>query len=154
MVHVNIHSKESLSQREMSLLAHMMFIMCTNEEFAEEKHLMMNDGLTLTRRTFDADGNETGVEREDISRADFVRAVDKGMNSTLELTIQTKDGDKTIRRPFFPVTLVDLPIIQKAGITLDYVPEFLPQFNNGILGFIFRGELLNFAQQDVDEAEN
>lgn len=154
MVHVNIHSQEALSQREMSLLAHIMFIMCTNAEFAEEKDMIMNDGLTLTRHTFDEAGNETGVERENISREDFVCAVNKGMNSTLELTIQTEDGPKTMRRPFFPVTLVDMPIVKKAGITLDYVPEFLPQFNDGKLGFMFRGDLMEFAQQDVDETDN
>ena len=152
MVHVNIHSKEALSQREMSLLTHIMFTMCTNEEFTEEKGMIMNDGLTLTRHTLDNEGNETGVESEAVSREDFVRAVHKGMNSVLELTVQTKDGCKKLSRPFFPVTLIDIPIMKRAGISLDYVPDFLPQFNEGKLGFMFRGELMEFAQQDVDEA--
>ncbi|MBQ8806417.1 MAG: hypothetical protein IJZ68_08190 [Bacteroidaceae bacterium] len=151
MVHVNIHSKEALSQKEMSLLAHVMFIMCTNPEFAEDKQPIMSDGLTLTRHALDDEGNETGTEVETISREEFVKAVNKGMNSVIQLTVQTADGDKTISRPFFPVTLIDIPMAKKASITLDYVPDFLPKFNDGKLGFMFRGELMEFAQQDIDE---
>ena len=152
MVHVNIHSKEALTQKEMSLLAHVMFIMCTNPEFAEEKQLIMNDGLTLTRHALDEGGNETGTEVEHISREEFVKAVNKGMNSVIQLTVETADGAKTINKPFFPVTLIDMPAFKKAGITLDYVPDFLPKFNDGKLGFMFRGELMEFAQQDIDES--
>ncbi len=154
MVHVNIHSKEAMSQKEMSLIAHVLFIMCTNPEFAEEKQPVMNEGLTLTRHTLDEDGNETGSETHCISRDEFVKAVNKGMNSVLQLTVETPDGKKTIERPFLPVTLIDMPAFKKAGITLDYVPDFLPKFNDGKLGFMFRGELMEFAQQDIDEVED
>ena len=152
MVHVNIHSKEAMSQKEMSLLAHMMFIMCTNAEFAEEKNPIMNDGLTLTRHVVNDDGEETAVESEGVTREEFVKAVNKGMNSIIQLTVETPEGSKTMNKPFFPVTLIDMPIIKKAGVTLDYVPDFLPKFNDGKLGFMFRGEMMEFAQQDIDEA--
>lgn len=153
MVHVNIHSQEALSQMEMSLLAHMMCIMCTNPEFADEKQPLISDGLTLTRHALDEEGNETGTETKTITREAFVKAVNKGMNSVLQLSIQTPDGEKMITKPFFPVTLVDMPVVNKAAITLDYVPDFLPKFNEeGKLGFMFRGELMEFAQMDIDES--
>ena len=154
MVHVNIHSKEAMSQKEMSLLANVLHIMCTNEEFAEEKNPIMNDGLTLTRHVIDEDGNETATESVGVSREEFVKAVNKGMNSVIQLTVETAEGPKTIEKPFLPVTLIDMPILKKAGITLDYVPDFLPQFNEGKLGFMFRGEMMEFAQQDLDEAKD
>lgn len=152
MVHVNIHSQEALSHMEMNLLAHVLFMMCTNREFTEEKQPLVNDGLHLTRHVIDADGNETASETTSISRDDFVKAVNKGMNSVLQLSIETPEGTKMISKPFFPVTLIDMPMMKKAAITLDYVPDFLPRFNEeGQLGFMFRGELMEFAQQDVDE---
>jgi hypothetical protein len=133
------------------MLTHMMFIMCTNEEFTEFHGVLVNDGITLTRHILDAEGNETDVVHENVSREEFVNTVNKGINSLLELTIKTPNGNQTISRPFFPVTLIDVPMVQKAGITLDCVPDFLPQFNEGKLGFILRGELMDFAQQDIDE---
>lgn len=154
MVRVNIHSQETLSQKEVSLLVHMMFIMCTNPEFAEEQQPITNDGLTLTRHILDDDGNETETQKEPVSREEFVRTVNKGMNSVVQLTVQTPDGDKTVSRPFFPVTLIDIPVAKKASITLDYVPDFLPKFEDGKLGFMLRGELMEFAQQDIDETDD
>jgi hypothetical protein len=154
MVRVNIHSQETLSQKEVSLLVHMMFIMCTNPEFAEERQPITNDGLTLTRHILDDDGNETETQEESVSREEFVRTVNKGMNSVVQLTVQTPDGDKTVSRPFFPVTLIDIPAAKKASITLDYVPDFLPKFDDGKLGFMFRGELMEFAKQDIDETDD
>lgn len=154
MVRVNIHSQETLSQKEVSLLVHMMFIMCTNPEFAEERQPITNDGLTLTRHILDDDGNETETQEESVSREEFVRTVNKGMNSVVQLTVQTPDGDKTVSRPFFPVTLIDIPVAKKASITLNYVPDFLPKFDDGKLGFMFRGELMEFAKQDIDETDD
>lgn len=154
MVRVNIHSQETLSQKEVSLLVHMMFIMCTNPEFAEERQPITNDGLTLTRHILDDDGNETETQEESVSREEFVRTVNKGMHSVVQLTVQTPDGDKTVSRPFFPVTLIDIPVAKKASITLNYVPDFLPKFDDGKLGFMFRGELMEFAKQDIDETDD
>lgn len=154
MVRVNIHSQETLSQKEVSLLVHMMFIMCTNPEFAEERQPITNDGLTLTRHILDDDGNETETQEESVSREEFVRTVNKGMNSVVQLTVHTPDGDKTVSRPFFPVTLIDIPVAKKASITLNYVPDFLPKFDDGKLGFMFRGELMEFAKQDIDETDD
>lgn len=151
MVHVNVNSVEAMTQMEMSLVANLLYILCTNEELSEGRAAIANNEMTMTRHVIKDDGSDEVVETVPISREIFVSAVQKGLNSTLDVRINTSSGEKHISRPFMPVTLIDMPILNKAMISLDIVPDFLPKFQDGKLGFVFRNELLNFVQQDIDE---
>lgn len=151
MVHVNVNSVEAMTQMEMSLAANLLYILCTNEELRTGQTSITSDDLTMTRHIVAEDGSDEPVETIKISRETFVSAVQKGMNSTLDIRINTYKGEEYKSLPFMPVTLVDMPILNKAMVSLDAIPDFLPKFQNGKLGFLFRNELLDFVQRDIDE---
>lgn len=151
MVHVNVNSVEAMTQMEISLAANLLYILCTNEELRTGQTSITSDDLTMTRHIVAEDGSDEPVETIKISRETFVSAVQKGMNSTLDICINTPKGEKHVTRPFMPVTLIDMPMLNKAMVSLDKVPDFLPKFHDGRLGFLFRNELLEFVQQDIDE---
>lgn len=150
MVSVNVHSQEAMNKGEMNLAATILGMMSTNEVFFEEKEALMSDGLTIHYQRIGEDG-EIEEKQESCSREYFVAAVTKAMHSTLTMTIDTPAGKKSITRQFMPVTLIDVPMLKKAMVVLDELPDFLPKYEDGKLSFMFTGELYDFAMQDQDE---
>ena len=153
MVNVNLHSQKPLTRMEMGLVTSMLVTMINNPDHYENKEPIISNGLTVTKKELDGNGHEVASDTKQISREEFVAAVTKAMNSTIEITIHTDTGEEKRSVPLMPVTLVDMPILKTASITLDEVPDFVPQYKNGSLGFTFSGELLDFILQDIDESQ-
>jgi hypothetical protein len=134
----------------MNLACTIIGMMSTNEVFFQEKEALISDCLTLHYSRIDENG-ETEEKQETCSREHFVATVNKAMNSTLTMTIDTNEGKKSITRQFMPVTMIDIPLLNKAMVVLDEVPDFLPKYENGKLSFMFKGDLYDFAMQDKEE---
>lgn len=155
MVQINIKSREQFTGEEINFLLQIANLMYTHPSFLYPSTLLYNNELVQITEISDKDTKEIKKNIVRISYDFFKQAVIKGMNTELQIKIHTTDGEKEMTTPFLPVTLVEMPCVNSAAISLNYVPEFLPEISKtGHINVTLKGKLLDFTQKDIDEEKD
>lgn len=152
MVDITIASNGKFEHDEHFILAQLLRYMCTSPECHPDNPSqisILNRDVTCTIKSVNEDG-EVSTHMIPMSRDAFVELIHKAQNAEFRLTVDTADGKKTITQPYFPVTLMDIPAIKCACITLDAMPDFFPVLHDQNIHYKLAGEMAVLAEQNID----